>query len=195
MEEEKVREEALKKQQGKSELEQTAARGVQGGLELKKEEKRRFLGEFRERVLIALTFSQIEEPGTYPQVMEAIKDSEAEKMVIDRRVDLDSAREYIRLAQDYDVDFKKVGSSEFKGEIGLIIVSDQAVNCEEIFVKSREEYLRDKGIPEELITAQGEKLCADCYQLIAQKAPEELKNYEQLSWFDKLWGKECPGSH
>ncbi len=193
--EEKVREEALKKQQDKSELEQTAARGVQGGLELKKEEKRKFLGEFKERVLIALTRAQVEEAGTYPQVMEGIKDPEAEKIVIDREVDMNSAREYIRLAQEYNISFKKVGSPEFEGEIGLVVVSDQAVDREEIFVKSREEYLRDKGIPNDLITAQGEKLCADCYQLIAQKAPEELDNYKQLSWFDKLLGKKCPGSH
>ena len=190
-----IRQEALKKQQNKTELEQTVASGVQGGWELNKEEKSRFLGEFRERVLIALTKEKVEAPGTFPEVIEAIKDPEAEKLIIDRSVDMGVAREYIQLAREYNLSFKKVSSPEFKGPIKLVIVSDGAVNRSSIAVQTREERLKEKGVPEELIAAQGEKICKDCYKLISNKAPEEIENYKQLSWFDKLMGINCSGAH
>ena len=98
-----IEREAIRKQQKKSELEQRAAAALNGGPELRRAEKNKFLGEFRERVLIALTFKQVEEAGTYRRVLEAIKDSEAVKLIIDRGVEMAKARDYIKLAQKNDL--------------------------------------------------------------------------------------------
>ncbi|TDX59176.1 YueI family protein [Orenia marismortui] len=190
-----LQEEIIMGQQGKSKLEQTVSAGINGGFEFKKGEKNRFLGEFRERVLQALTFEQVEEAGTYPEVLEAIKDTEAMKLIINRQVDMDRAKDYINLARDYDLSFKKVDSPDFKGDVALIVVSDHAVNKKGIFIKDRNSKLQEKGIPEEIINAKGKKICDKCYDLISKKVPEEKDNYYKFTWFDKLIGKECPGDH
>ncbi|AGB42330.1 hypothetical protein Halha_2456 [Halobacteroides halobius DSM 5150] len=193
--EDDIQKEALKGQQNKSNLEQQVAAGMHGGLELKKGEKNRFLGEFRERVLIALTYNQVKAGKGYQQVKDNIKDPEATKLIVNREVDQKSAKEYIRLAREANLSFKRVDSPDFTGDIALIVVSDHAVNKEDVSIRDKEKYLLEQGIPKELIDAQGDKVCADCYQLVKEKAPQELDNYQQFSWLDKLLGAECPGPH
>lgn len=187
---EEIEEEAILNQD-KSELEQTASAGIHGGFELKKSEKRRFLGEFKERVIKALTFNQISEPGVYPEILAAIRDSEAEKLIINRQVDVKAAKEYIDLARQNGLSFKKVESDEFKGDIGLVVVSDEAVNSEEIRVPNKEQKFKELNLPVELIDEAGKKICAECYTEIADKAPEELVNFKKMDWFDKLFQPPC----
>ncbi|MFO7819540.1 MAG: YueI family protein [Halanaerobacter sp.] len=189
-----VEREAMRKQQKKSELEQKAAAAINGGPDLKRAEKNKFLGEFKERVLIALTFIQVEEEGTYREVLEAIKDKEAVKLIIDRGVEMAKARDYIKLAQKNDLSFKKIEAVR-GSQIALVVVSDHAVHRDNIYVTSRKKRLQEKGIPLALINARGEKICEDCYNLIKEKAPEELDNYQKMSWFDKLIGTKCPVDH
>ncbi|MGM0501254.1 MAG: YueI family protein [Bacillota bacterium] len=192
---EDVQREAARKQQKKSELERTAEANLGGGPQLKQGEKNKFLGEYKERVLIALTYEQVEEPGTYKQVLEAIKDQEATKLIINRKVDMDRAKDYIRLASENDLSFKKVAAANYKGDIALVVVSDHAVHRDNIFVKSRAEKFKERGIPVELIDATGKKICEDCYNLIKEKAPEEVENYKKMTLFDKLTGIKCPVDH
>ncbi|MBM7622902.1 YueI family protein [Sporohalobacter salinus] len=187
---EEIEEEAILNQD-KSELEQTISAGIHGGFELKKGEKRRFLGEFKERVIKTLTFSQIEEPGVYPEILEAIRDSKAKKLIINRQVNMKAAKEYIDLARKNKLSFKKVESDEFKGNIGLVVVSDKAVNREKIKVPNKKEKFKELNLPVELVDKAGEKICAECYAKIADEAPEELINFEKMNWFDKLFNSSC----
>ncbi len=119
----------------RSELEEMIARGIQGDPELKKDERRKYLGEFRERVLKALTFEQIAEPGTYPEIREAMKDERAKKLIISQQADLNEAREYIQLARKRGLKFTVVDNPEYTGNIGLVVVSDKAVDVKDIMVK------------------------------------------------------------
>ena len=119
----------------RSELEEIIARGIQGDPELKKDERRRYLGELRERIIKALTFEEIAEPGTYPEIRDAIKDKRAKKLVISQKAKLDEAREYIQLARKNGLQFTMVDNPEYTGNIGLLVVSDEAVDVENIMVK------------------------------------------------------------
>ncbi|WP_408955190.1 YueI family protein [Natroniella sp. ANB-PHB2] len=190
-----LQQEAFKSQQGKSELERKVGVEAHGGLELKKGERNQYLGEFKERVLKALTITQVEEEGVYPEIITSTKDSAAKKLIIDSKVSSSAAKEYIKVARENNLSFKKVSSPDFKGEIGLVVVSDHAVNREDIFVEQRKERLKQKGLPEELINARGKKICSKCYSLLEERAPEELKNYHKITWLDKMFGKNCPGDH
>ncbi len=104
--------------------------GIYGKPEFKKEEKNRFLGEFKERVIRHLTYDQVVEPGTYSEILQAIKHPEAEKLIIDRNVDLDKAHDYIELAHQHNLSFKRIDSPELKGDIALVVASDDAVEVE-----------------------------------------------------------------
>lgn len=117
----------------KSELEKALERGIYGTPELKKEEKKAYLGNFRERVLKALTKKQIEEPGTYKEILDAIRDPRAKRLVITNDVQLSFAMDYINLAKQNNLEFTLVNGQNFTGDIGLVVVSDTAVDVENIF--------------------------------------------------------------
>jgi len=116
------------KKEGKSKLEKKVMEGIYGEPELKKEEKNRFLGQFKERVISFLTYKQVMEKGINNKILTAIKDPEAAKIVIDRDVDIDYARDYIELARENNLKFKRIDSPDFIGDIALVIVSNHAVD-------------------------------------------------------------------
>ncbi len=175
----------------KTKLEKKVMEGIYGSPEIKKEEKRRYLGEFAERVIRYLTYEQVIEPGTYPEILEAIKHPEAKKLIIDRRVDLDLANDYVQLARENDLSFKRIDSPDLKGDIALVVVSDGAVDIEKRKVLAREERLQLKGISDKIIKNVDAKLCDECWAELAEKAPEELLNYKKMNWLDKFTGTEC----
>ncbi len=183
--------EARKGFKQKSKLEQTISVGAHGPPELKKEERNRFLGEFRERVIKALTFGQVHEEGTYEEILDAMNHPKARILKIDRNVDLDYAAEYIRIARDKSLSFNTVDSPDYKGDIGLIVAGEEAVNVDDIMVESRYDRLKEKGVPEEIIDSVGKKLCDSCFKILAEKAPEEMDKYEKIGFIDRLLGKKC----
>lgn len=176
----------------KDKLEQYLIQG-KGIEEFKQQEKSLFLGEFRERVIKALTIPQLHEEGTYPEIEEAIKDPRAKKLVINRKADLKKAAEYIRLAKEYNLKFTTVDSENIQNQIGLVVASDQGLDIEDIYVKDRSEKLRELGLPQGIIDNPKGKVCKKCYNEIKRLAPEELKNYRLLSFFDRLLGEKCIG--
>ncbi len=177
----------------KSDLEKKVEQGLYGPPEIKKEEKNRYLGEFKERVIKYLTYDQVMEKGTYPQIMKAINNKKAKKLIIDRNVDMDYAQDYINLARKNNLDFKRVDSPEFKGEIALVVVSDRAVDIKNRKIMKREERLQKLGLSDNIIKNAGAKLCDKCWNEVKEKAPEVLDNYKKMSWLDKLLKEKCTG--
>lgn len=174
----------------KDKLEQYLIKG-QGISELKKEEKALFLGQFRERILKALTIPQLQEPGTYKEIEEAIKDTRASKLIINRRADLKKAAEYIRLAKANNVSFTTIEGESIKGTLGLVVAADYAIDVEDILIKDRRDKLLSAGLPEALVDNPGQKLCKDCYEKLRKLAPQELKNYKPITLLDRLTGTKC----
>lgn len=175
----------------KSELEKKVEEGIYGRPELKKDEKNRFLGEFRERVIKYLTFSQIQEDVIYPEILEAVRHPQAARLIIDRDVEIDQAHKYIEKARKHNLAFKRVHSPSFKGDTALVVVGNRAVNVAQRKVMDREKRLKKLGISDNIIKNVGGKLCNDCWQELKEKAPEELINYKKMSWIDRLLQIEC----
>ncbi len=175
----------------KSKLEDKVLEGIYGKKELKKSERNRFLGEYKERVFRYLTYKQVIEPGTYPEILNAIRNPEAKKLIIDREVDLVAANDYVKLAAENNLFFKRVDSPDFKGDIALLVVSDHAVDISNRKVLSRVERLKNKGISDKIIENSGAKLCKSCWMDLEKKAPEELVNYKKITVLDKMTGIKC----
>jgi len=175
----------------KSKLEEKVMEGVYGKKELKKSERNRFLGEYEERVIRYLTYKQVLEPGTYPEILDAIRNNEAKKLIISREVDLIAANDYVKLAAENNLLFKRVDSPDFKGDIALIVVSDHAIDITNRKVLSRIERLKNKGISDRIIENPGATLCKKCWNELKEKAPEELENYSKNGMLDKMTGAKC----
>lgn len=177
----------------KSELERTLQAGIQGAPELKGEEKARYLGEFRERVLRILTKRQAGESQIYPEIEAALKDPRASVLVINGDLHDNVLRKYKKLAEASGVPVTSRRAAEYAGDTGLLVAASHAVDVEQIEVAGRRERLLKKGLPEQLIDAVGEEVCKDCYALIREKAPEELDHYRQIGAIGRLFGEKCPG--
>lgn len=176
----------------KSELEKTIAAGVYGTPELKPDEKSAFLGEFKERVLQALTKAQVAEDAVYVEIVQALQDKRAARLIYSGDIDYRYVDKYVRLSRKYGKPYTIRHDQKYKSDIGLLVVSKEAVDAGAVVAVNREERLTRLGLPLPVIKAAPGKVCDQCYALIEQAAPEETMNYERLTFFDRLAGEKCP---
>lgn len=120
-------------------LEDYLNQGVYGKKEINPEEKRKFLGTFRERVVVALTVSQLYKPKVYAEVEQAMKGNRGAKLLLNGSVDYQFLSKYVKIANDYQIPFTIVENKEHDTEVGLVLAYDYAVDKENIFVADEHE--------------------------------------------------------
>lgn len=178
---------------GESKLEKTAREGAFGAAELKKGEKNRFLGEFEERVIAYLTEDQVKEEALYPEIKEALKNKEAQKLIIRGDINKNNISAYIKWAREQGVRFNRKNSPEFRGNVALAVAGKDAVSQQFGRIPDREEKLQKQGVSDKIIENAGSLLCSDCWKELMDKAPEEKINYKKAGIFDKITGTSCIG--
>lgn len=122
----------------KDKLEQSLALGMHGVPEWKHEEKILYLGEFRERIIRRLTKKQIAQTFLYPEIKEALSHKQSSRMLLNGDLSPDFINKYIHLAKQIEKPYTVIHDPELKGETGLVVVSDEAVDVENIDVRDRE---------------------------------------------------------
>jgi uncharacterized protein YueI len=109
--------------------------GIYGTRQTKPDERRKFLGTIRERIVIALTQAQVKEPGIYNQVEDAIKENREARLYLNGNINYGVLSKYTKIASKNDVKYTFVTNKEHNSEIGLLLAYDHAINKEEIYVK------------------------------------------------------------
>ncbi|WP_053364912.1 YueI family protein [Bacillus sp. FJAT-27245] len=109
--------------------------GIHGPKELKPEERRRFLGTIRERILVALTKSQVYEPGTYPEVGRLMKEYPDAHLYTNGTIAYEEFSKYLKEANKYKIEYTIVANQGHDTDIGLVLACGYAVDKEEIFIK------------------------------------------------------------
>ena len=157
-------------------------------------EKNIFLGEFKERVLAALTREQVREKGIYPEIEKALEDKEAKKMIISREMDFNDIKKYINLAKSKNIPYKMIDSLLYTGEIGLVVASDDALSepLENPVVKTKEEKFKEKNLPPIYYKSIGNKICEFHREIIKNELPEYEHSYKEIGFLDSLLGTRCP---
>lgn len=191
MPEQETQSEAISKWINKSEQEKILSNSMHGSPELKYDEKIHYLGEFKERVIRFLTKKQIEEHSIYPEIIDALKDKRSVKMIINGSIASYFSGKYENLARELGKPCKVISNPKFKGEVGLVIVGDDAVDIEEINVIDRETRLSKLGLPKALINAAGKKICSHCLEKVIYADPNEAINYKKLTRLDRFLGDSC----
>jgi len=113
---------------GKEDVMDYLKRGMYGTPELKPEEKKRYLGEFRERVVLALTQKQVRGKDIPRQVYEALDAYRDITIVLNGDMEYEAIGKYIRLANERDVPYRKVHNGLHETEIGMVIASPVPVD-------------------------------------------------------------------
>ena len=158
-------------------------------------EKNLFLGEYKERVIKALTFEEIKEKGIYYEIEKALEDKDVDKMVISRHADFNDIKKYIEIAKKKRVPYKMIDNLAYVGQIALVVVAKDAIVHEagdEIVVTSKLEKCHLKHLPDVYFEAMESAVCDFHLDIIKKEMPEYAKNYKELTFMDKLFGSKCP---
>ncbi len=158
------------------------------------QEKKYYLGEYRERVLAALKVDQLVEDELYVEIVEAMKDPKAKFLKLRRDVGLKFLKPYIKEAEKLNFRYELIDGLSYLGDIGLIVASDLALDNEdqELVIRDMDQDFLDVGLGYEFSKNQGKHVCNQCHIIIKDKLPQYLDKFERLNFIDKLMGKKCP---
>ena len=109
--------------------------GIHGDKQTNPDERRKFLGTLRERIVIALTQSQVRETGIYKQVEDAFKENGKAHLYLNGNMSYSELSKYTKAAGDNRIEYTIVTNKDHNSEIGLVLAYDYAIDKEEIYVK------------------------------------------------------------
>jgi uncharacterized protein YueI len=110
--------------------------GLLGPLENKPDERRKYLGTLRERIVVALTQSQVRRFDAYKEPFEEImKKHPNTKVFLNGNMDYSSLSDYIKLANQQNIPYTMTVNADYNSEFGLILAYDYAIDKEEILLK------------------------------------------------------------
>ncbi|MGL4863442.1 MAG: DUF1694 domain-containing protein [Cetobacterium sp.] len=157
-------------------------------------EKLIYLGEFKENILAALEKQEIERNLIHNEIKEAMKDTRAVLLKIRRDIPFDSIKTYIDEAEKIGLRYTLVDDVTFRGNIGLVVVSQEPLDNEnkDVVLESATKVYTDAGLSESFIYGEGHKICPKHYKELKAKLPERLDKFQEMNFFDRLFGKVCP---
>lgn len=115
----------------KTELERTIEYAIRGAPQIKADEKRKWLGEFRERVILGLTIEQSHMKEAPDCVEDALKHNMADVIIVNQNMTAEMMSKYMRLAQNTGKRFKSVATNNEEA-MGVVVASDKAVEIENV---------------------------------------------------------------
>ncbi|MGM0876625.1 MAG: YueI family protein [Bacillota bacterium] len=108
--------------------------GIHGVREIKPDERRKFLGTLRERVVVVLTKQQVREKGTYKEVEELMKKNVKATIFLNGTMNYSYLSDYIKLANQVGMKFLISTNKEYDSELGVVLAYDYAINKEDIYI-------------------------------------------------------------
>ncbi len=132
----------------KPNVEDYLQQGIYGQKEINPDERRKFLGTLRERIVIALTQGQVMQEGIFQEVEDALKVNQGAKLLLNGNIDYSYLSKYTKLSNQYNVEYTIVTNKEHNTDIGLVLAYDHAVDKEEIYITQKKiENEESKGTP------------------------------------------------
>ncbi|MEH7501636.1 YueI family protein [Neobacillus drentensis] len=121
----------------KTTVDEVLQQGIYGPLETKPDERRKFLGTLRERIVVALTKSQVGETAVYTQVEQNMKEKPQSHLFLNGNMNYGDLSKYVKLATKYKIEHTLVTNKEHDSEIGLVLAMDHAIDKEDIYITKK----------------------------------------------------------
>lgn len=125
-------------------LDEYLKKGMYGEKEIKPDERRKFLGTIRERVIIVLTQPQMREKGIYTEVEDAIKSYPDAKIFLNGHLDYETISKYTKIINGYDRDYTIVTNKSYNSKYGLVIAAEYAIEKTVITVTKQKQAAKPK---------------------------------------------------
>lgn len=109
--------------------------GMVGSLETKPDERRKYLGTIRERVIVALTHGQVREKGPYiDELQKIMKEHSKAKMFLNGSIEYQSLSPYVKLATKQNLPYTITMNGDYNSDLGLVLAYDHAIDKENIML-------------------------------------------------------------
>lgn len=157
-------------------------------------ERKSFLEEFKENIIISVNKDHIETDFIYPEIIEAMHEPDAILLKMRRDIPLKYLKPYIQIAEKIKLRYTLIDGLSFVGDVGIVIVSRHAMDNESdnISVESLEEKFNKAGLPTYYSKYIGKKICKKHYEEIEKKAPIFKSSFEKITIIDRILGHNCP---
>ncbi|WP_018932085.1 YueI family protein [Gracilibacillus lacisalsi] len=124
---------------GKKEIEDYLQEGIYGAKEINPDEKRKYLGTYRERVVLALSKAQVRGEKGLSQLEEQIRQFPGTTLLMNNNMSLRFFKPYRELAEKLGIPHTYVSNREADSDYGLILAAKTAVDKEEILLTEEEQ--------------------------------------------------------
>ncbi|WP_308301794.1 YueI family protein [Neobacillus cucumis] len=118
-------------------VEDVLQQGIYGPLETKPDERRKYLGTLRERIIVVLTKSQVAETKIYPQVEQLMKENSKAQLLLNGNMVYEELSKYVKLAAKNKIEHKIVTNKEHDTDIGLVLAMSYAIDKEDICISPK----------------------------------------------------------
>ncbi|RFU64839.1 YueI family protein [Peribacillus glennii] len=118
-------------------VDEVLQQGIHGKKEIKPEERRKYLGTLRERVVVVLSQGQVREKTVYPEITSMLQKNPTATLLLNGAMEYSEISKYIDLATKHKVAFKIVADNGKHSDLGLVLAYDTAIDKEIITVEKR----------------------------------------------------------
>ncbi|MEH7438853.1 YueI family protein [Neobacillus drentensis] len=130
-------------------VDEVLQQGIYGAMETKPDERRKYLGTLRERIIVALKKNQVAETEIYPQIEQLMKENSKAHLFLNGNMSYEDLSKYVKIATKQKIEHTIVTNKEHDSEIGLVLAMDHAIDKEEIYITKKiavqEEAKKSKG--------------------------------------------------
>ncbi|SFB23434.1 Uncharacterized protein YueI [Bacillus sp. cl95] len=116
----------------KQNVDEILQQGIHGPKEINPDERRKYLGTIRERIVAVLTKAQVYEKGTYTEIETLMKENGGAQVLLNGNMGYNNLAKYVKLAKKYKLPYKMVTNQEHDSDIGLVLAYDHAIDKENI---------------------------------------------------------------
>lgn len=121
----------------KNNVDQYLKQGIYGMKEIKPDERKKFLGTLRERVVAVLYQSQVSENVIYPEIVQLIKKHPKACLFLNGNMTDVYLSKYVELATLHKIRYKIVFNKDYNTDLGLVLAEDTAINQENIYIEKK----------------------------------------------------------
>ncbi len=109
--------------------------GIYGAKEINPDEKRKYLGTYRERVLLALTQAQVRGAKGLKELETAIDQNNDVQLLLNGDMSFRFFKPYRDLSRKKKINYTSIANKTATSDYGLVLTSKHAVDKEDIFLK------------------------------------------------------------
>jgi uncharacterized protein YueI len=132
----------------KQNLDDILQQGIHGAKQTKPDERRKFLGTIRERVVVALSKAEVRKKQIEPEFKQLLESNKGAQIYLNGNMNYTFYSKYITLAEGMKVPYKIVTNKEHDSEYGLVLAYDYAIDKQDISLSKKPNVKIEEAPPE-----------------------------------------------